>query len=183
MLATKEKAKRGQLAILDNRLITIMSEFQIFAKPQQLYITSDEEIKPGDWYLKPDKTIWQRSKNSNIITIGSRKIIAATDKSLNLTFPSLEWINYFIDQYDKGNVITKVMVDYEPEPIYGNNGSCGEITYQLKLNSDNTINIESIKENWSREEVELLINKHKNDNLDLGGINRLFTVDWIEQNL
>lgn len=49
-----------------------------------LYLFSDEEIKEGDWvYYEDDKIVFQ-CKHSSLIGVGEYKIIATTDKSLNL---------------------------------------------------------------------------------------------------
>jgi hypothetical protein len=75
-------------------------------------------------------------------------------------------------------VITEVMVEYESIGAYANPKYNSD--YQLKINSDNTINIINSKERWSREEVVELLYKHteymlsgKKDTLD----------KWIEENL
>ena len=185
MLSTNEKAQKGQLAILNNRLITIMSEFQIFAKPKHLYITSDEEIKEGDWVMlnyrigkSIDKALpaclqnafhnadfWNAENKTQ--NLGNKPIIATTDTSLRrmgadgivdialgleISYIPESFIKYFIEEYNKGNVITKVMVEYVqvPNSVFI---QVLEAPYiQLKINSDNTINIKPIKNSWNREE-------------------------------
>lgn len=53
---------------------------------QNLYILSDEEIKEGDWFLDNENDIDQyfESKHNKLIHILSKKIIATTDKSLEI---------------------------------------------------------------------------------------------------
>lgn len=119
-----------------------------------------------------------------------KKIIATTDRSLNgrvfvgedkyeeILFPGIceTFIQRYLEEYNGGNIITDVMVEYENVPTYCNDGkpcNCDgspihcinkrngwKVT--LKVNpKDNTINIKRIKDSWSRDEV-----------LDLlGGIN------------
>ena len=141
--------------------------------PYHLYITSDDAIKGGDWYYDD----WTKTISKTNIDIKKCsdyfKIIAATDKSLEIVSkginpvyeklpePSLKWLNYFIDQYDKGSIITKVMVDYEEnyneewddltDDTNQNTHTVKSII--LKLNPDNTINIKSIKNKYSKEEL------------------------------
>lgn len=176
MLSTNEKAQKGQLAILDNRLITIMSEFQIFAKPKHLYITSDEEIKEGDWFIfdRVFKSICRvDSIILNNIETCDKKIIATTDTSLKIkTFyeiegnqeislpqPSQQFIEKYIEEYNKSNVITDVLVEYIDNGEEGWSGSNedGEPIWnekiELKVNpKDNTITIKKVKDSWNREE-------------------------------
>jgi hypothetical protein len=176
---------------------------------QHLYILSDEEIKEGDWFvgfadgsIKPfvmqadESTVeinnWQLNKKGYS---SNKKIIATTDRSLkvfihttmaidmddcyeSLPQPSQSFIEKFVEEYNKGNVITEVMVEYESIGAYANPKYNSD--YQLKINSDNTINIINSKERWSREEVVELLYKHteymlsgKKDTLD----------KWIEENL
>lgn len=151
MLPTNEKAKIGQLAILDNRLITIMSEFQVFAKPQHLYITSDEEIEDGDWYLWYDGNKYSLRKYVNCKNLPGNtsdsgfKIIATTDTSLELPLISQQFIEKYIEEYNKGNVIKEVLVEYEGY-VQSTTWEYDEPEgYRVKINSNNTINIKPIK--------------------------------------
>ena len=141
---------------------------------QHLYITSDEEIKNNDWFYDTRDRIV--SSNSLAQTLFSKKIIATTDNSLEYikheTYPngnttgirnlielpqlSKEFIKIYIEEYNKGNVITKVIVEYEVMHI--STMTSDVKTYPnlnietLKLNPDNTINIKPIKDSWNREE-------------------------------
>lgn len=234
---------------------------------QELYIVSDEEIKEDDWCIYLNRSgskilckckhtkygiVYQKVGNA-IKNYGNKdggitpdkneifKIIATNDKSLNLLQPSSEWINYFIDQDNKGNVIDKVMVEYEElnsthnqisnayldnrcpccneyidqEDFYSHTEHGGKLMAKyfrcnscaseytigynrsrqpiqskitidnsntnkvcLKLNPDNTINIELVKDSWSREEITDLLKRFCND-YDI-----LTSVDyWTKENL
>ena len=200
MLPTNEKAPTHDYLFLykpSNRLVK--NGFV-----QHLYILSDEEIKEGDWFvgfadgsIKPfvkqadESTVeinnWQLNKKGHS---SNKKIIATTDKSIILperfpsfTYlpqPSQSFIEKFVEEYNKGNVITEVMVEWEYNSY--STKTNGELTADLKLkiNPDNTINISMPKDSWSREEVVELLYKHteymlsgKKDTLD----------KWIEENL
>lgn len=201
MLPTNEKAslKLGQNGLLVNNTFGYDSHFT----NQHLYILSDEEIKEEDWFLMNGCIVRQCSlhKGDVLDTIGGlhhesvcKKIIATTDRSLGLVVdqngcpmqayskflpqPSQSFIEYFVEEYNKGNVITEVMVEYESIGAYANPKYNSD--YQLKINLDNTINISMPKERWSREEVVELLYKHteymlsgKKDTLD----------KWIKENL
>lgn len=170
-------------------------------KVHHLYITSDEEIKEGDWFInrqymieedKEEYAIWRCgdiTPNSN-----PKKIIATTDtnllkdyseQSLNdfacLPQPSQEFILQYIEEYNKGNVISDVEVEYDKATYdkWLENGA-SPVFDILKVNPDNTINIKPIKNSWSREEVIEVINKFSYENCDDAYRNN---DKWIEENL
>ena len=61
--------------ILNSRLLS-----PILYKTQNIYITSDEEIKEGDWFLHPFNTL--HKAGGNLIDKDFRKIILTTDQDL-----------------------------------------------------------------------------------------------------
>lgn len=181
---------------------------------QHLYIISDDEIKEGDW--KYDFKLNIIIKHGSYID-GCKKIIATTDTSLkifagkgdicdlyyNLPQPSQQFIEKYIESYNKGNIITDVLIEYESKC----NG-CGAYpaknmnycTYPigehdrtlsnfLKINpKDNTITIKKLKNSWNREELEVLFKKHENDVIKYingSGPTALpsFNDSWIKENL
>lgn len=185
-------------------------------KTQHLYFLSDEEIKVGDWFLTDDRFCdidnfgnpqWvllhcDKIENGWIFSHErtgegfnpdwSKTIIATTNKSLELPEPSPEFIDKFIREYNKGNVIQNVMVEYdaynrsttweydEPEII------------ELKVDKNNYITITREKESWNREEVIILCRKIQDETAkykrschygpNLRELNE-WTDNWIEQNL
>jgi hypothetical protein len=118
----------------DNHLIDVFSgvfskENKYYGKNQHLYILSNEKIEKGDWfYDSRDKIL---SNNPLAITHFSKKVIVTTDSSLKVYYDlvgknglsqlrqkSLQeipqsFIEYFINEYNKGNVIKKVLVEVE----------------------------------------------------------------------
>ena len=163
MLSTNEKAKMW-LNKFSNQLHidTVEKENHENAINQHFYFLSDEEINGCDWYYYPaTNTIRKAIKNSlgrlPKIVHDSKKIIATTDKSLTkivhvfdflsqesgeievpaLPKPSQEFIEKFVEEYNKGNVVTEVMVAYDHFKTAGE----GVVT-RLQVNQlDNTINI------------------------------------------
>lgn len=177
--------------------------------PQHLYIISNDEIKEGDW-VTDGTEIWKAEKGySNQERI--KKIIATTDTSLKTTiapyiFPeggvcaskdfylpqlSQQFIKKFIEEYNKGNIITDVLVEYKtlysPDNIHwcsqlNNNWEQGCSKIILNINQDNTINIQLPKNSWNREEVIELCNKAANLMVEkLGQVS--LPNWWIEKNL
>ena len=204
MLPTNEKAEigfltqkgkeRGHLVHFDRPMPNILD-----SENQHLYILSDEEIKEGDYHVairivktNGDKAIafTDQEQLDAIAEIGgAKKIIATTDKSIILperfpsfTYlpqPSQSFIDKFVEEYNKGNVITEVMVEYKSIGAYANPKYDSD--YQLKINPDNTINISMPKDSWSREEVVELIQKYSKECTGWSW----FETDekWIEENL
>ena len=143
---------------------------------QHLYITTDEEIKEGDWYIDDanqvrqavtsDLEYWETRKEY-------KKIIATTDKSLIIetwydsidlgkqpryvNLPSIQ--QSFIEAYCK-NPVDKVMIEYTlPDKIknaliMGNLSRAQDSDYILKVDSHNEIIISVIEERlYDRDEM------------------------------
>lgn len=165
---------------------------------QYLYIISDDEIKAGDWYYAIDTKVMGKARENDVNGVFKgqykhtyKKIVATTDSSLSVQInkpekisnrifeqlPSIpqSFIDRFVSEYNKGNKIEEVMVEYEHvDTEFVGYALSGDI---LKLNPDNTINIKSIKDSWTREEVITIINQtfYLDSRLDLE--------EWIESNL
>jgi hypothetical protein len=103
-------------------------------KRQHMYILSADEIKEGDWVLcldeidHPSECVFQHTNGSTCTAC--KKIIATTDSSLFLiiknvgireqdsmevSLPSISqsFIDKYVREYNKGNIITDVMIEYE----------------------------------------------------------------------
>ena len=179
-----------------------------------LYIILDDEIKEDDWYY--DNVVLQiRQWKSFMIynKLQHKKIIATTDSSLwrpshkyasdviLLPQPSQQFIEKYIEEYNKGNVITDVLVEYElisNEEYFGNTVSPDDdVPYfdeKLKSNpKDDTITIKKVKDSYTREEH---ISNIKKFSLELGSKIHCFLKEdgtlsisiqdvnkWIEENL
>lgn len=168
---------------------------------QHLYFLSDDEIKERDWYLeydvhgnvisKPKKADYNLTNEWKLKPYSSycKKIVLSTDKSLGLSEPSQEWIEYFVSEYNKGNIITEVIVEYEylvelehynDDGLHINyteiNSKNEFVKYHtvkikdklvfennyrhLKVNPDNTINIKPVEETWNDIINKLPLPKH-----------------------
>jgi len=137
-----------------------------------LYAISNEKPVVGDWIIEyqPRNSQGEVHRIDNEWTLApdiQRKIIASTDSSLNLPIISREFIDLFIERYNANTPIIKVMVEYEEYmtegwiPTYNNPDNnnlerSAELDIRPKL-TDNAINIKSIKDSWTREEVEELL--------------------------
>jgi len=108
----------------------------------------------------------------------------------NLPQPSQSFIEKYVDEYNKGNVITEVMVEYE-EGKYNLDelrerhlkGLPHSYDYcNLKISKDNTITIRKVKDSWSRDEVVKIINKISEE-IDFESATQETIDKWIEENL
>ena len=187
-----------------------------------LYIISDDEIKLFDWvYNNKENIVEQITSKTQLIFVLEenkenqtfKKIIATTDTSLEiknelwsayqgryeadkLPQPSQQFIEKYIEEYNKGNIITDVLVEYElisNEEYFGNTfNPDDDVPYfdeNLKINpKDNTITIKKVKDSYSREEVIGFGNKVKEyckDGWKSDSLHRVFFEwdKWIEENL
>ena len=224
MLPTNKPSKLGDLATYQGKSLAKVIKEGVNLKNTtvqfwNLYIISDDEIKEGDWCYdkRPDENgdlvdIVYQVKNIEfeLRTSTEKKIIATTDTSLYthqketvslpervfyLPQPSQQFIQKFVEEYNKGNVITDVLVEYENKfdgkeyvdelDAYGYD----KIKSILKINhKDNNIIIKIAKDSWSREEVIEFGNKVKEyckNGWKLDSLHRVFFEwdKWIEENL
>ena len=127
-----------------------------------LYITSNEEIKEGDWFIIDNKIhqcighynhyICINKKGDSILPISCKKIISSTDESLGLPKPSDSFISKYIEEYNKGNIISDVLVEYEGKRKWMQEhiDTTSYIDYNLKVDSNNTITIKKVKDSYSK---------------------------------
>lgn len=123
---------------------------------QHLYFTTDEKIVEGDWCI--DLISIQLGGQPRLVKASREfardtpagedafKIVASTDKSLSLPQPS----QAFVEKYVELGGIDEVDIELKSSDLDYFFGD-------LKVDSHNTITIHSIKNNWSREEVEKLL--------------------------
>lgn len=182
---------------------------------QHLYFLSDETIKEGDFFIDTITNALLQHKAGNELRVNDKKVIATTDSSLksdipklgrgehsdfahypSLPQPSQAFMDVFVREYNKGNIITEVMVEYETiedttkDYIIGKGQPAINI---LKINpKDNTITIKKVKDSWTREELPIEIIKdmisycEKMQVYDkLGSYNDFYYKGkkWIEENL
>lgn len=159
----------------------------------------------GKSKLKGFEHYYKDVNNIIIDTTQCKKIIATTNETLfthqkespslpervfYLPRPSQGFIEVFVREYNKGNVITNVMVEYEEYAI-GNYGlSDGEpaIDIRLKVDKDNYITIKKVKDSYSREEVIAFAKKYAEVVWNIRHNNGSAFFDnlenkWIEENL
>jgi len=140
-------------------------------KPQHLYFISNDEIKEGDWCfdISIEKIFQAKEGHLKIIKVakhigvGVRKVVASTDKSLEISstgytedrartfYSKLPIIpQSFIEKFGESNgKIENVMLEYKCDWCYPNDGSisCKNILYKgnegcikvLEVNRNNEV--------------------------------------------
>lgn len=196
MLPTNQRASICK-GITTNRLYLYNNGYNLQINCQHLYFLSDEKIKEGDWYLtfQNGSVIGEPRKceDSSYDFTNCKKIIATTDESLNLPQPSQSFLQKYVKEYNKGNIITKVMVEYEMmyRDMTGEHKALmltGTEYSKLKINSiDNTITIRPIKTSWTREEVIEFAKKYakmvQEKPIQMNAYKPIHNMKWIEENL
>ena len=113
-----------------------------------------------------------------------KKIIATTDKSIAIEHstlsipqrkglvndypvekiiipsPSPEFVQAYIKAYNAGTLITEVMVEYEEYAVgnYGMSDGEPDTDIRLKIDRYNHITITHVKDSWTREELDVILN-------------------------
>lgn len=184
--------KIGELKYL-HRMLTDLE----YWRPQHLYILSDEEIKKGDWFVKP---VYKGGIKIGYVILQAdssyfggygydwedcHKIIATTDTELHynkvveedmhMYKESLPHIpQHIIEAYVK-KPFDKVLVEYEEwTTMYR-----GMANYKLKLNQDETLAVSLVEEKMYSKE-EKMYSKEELLGLTMGNSN---IIDWINENL
>lgn len=151
-----------------------------FAVQQDLYITSDEKIESGDWYIYNRQYLRQNNENvdfeTELLNVHNKKVISTTNRKLKMPIPesldmypmsysqkslpniSIDFINKYIYEYNKGIQIKNILVEYEnnqscslyPEKCCGNPLDCtsdGEnVNIQnVLVSSDNIISVKLLE--------------------------------------
>lgn len=104
---------------------------------------------------------------------------------ISLPQPSKQFIEKYIEEYNKGNVITDIFVEYKQGEWFteiDDDGGNSTFDYVLKVSPDNTVTIatKKQKDSWSRDEViefaKLAIQINSGKSISTG-------FKWIEENL
>lgn len=222
MLATNSKESSAILlgvtkyhSVLTKSVLHDTNDWMVHGKGQHLYFLSDDEIKEDDSYLNTssNRLIAQATKDDEKYfknyPHNCKKIIATTDESLRISYkennhqplssnnytlprPSDSFIKKYIEEYNAGRQITKVLVEYEDKGkvIWEEYGGMVDSTWIaniiLKVNPDNTITITKLKDSYSREEViELLYDALTSNGPGLWNVgwDSEDANNWIKENL
>jgi len=157
-----------------------------------LYITSNEKIKEDDWHINALGEIAQFIKGTTIRS-DYPKIIASTDKALNLPTIPKSYIEYFIEEWNKSNKIEEIELEMEEDfDLIGNEAI--SLGVELKLQNNEVVpvykldspiwnmNISNSNNQimYSEKEIRKLLLKLSQDICNYG---QYLTLDqWFEQN-
>lgn len=170
MLSTNQKASKGQIYGLDG--LHISNGEYCGEITQHLHIISEtEKIKEGDYTIFLGivrKVLIKKSLATSAVLEGCglifdinklSKIIASTDPSFNLPTLSDSFISKYIKEYNSGNIIEDVLIEYE-QNIY----NCLTNQIILKINpKDNYITIRKVKDSWNYDEMKAAYSLGRSD--------------------
>ena len=143
-----DKEEKGKLIFADSNIRTP-------TQLQNLYIILDKKPDNGDYYIIDGISEVLKNNGLKFIDDNCKKIIATTDKTLSQTNrteipqPSQQFIQKYIEEYNRGNIITDVLVEYElisnEEYFLNTINPDDDVPYfdeNLKINpKDNSLNI------------------------------------------
>lgn len=142
---------------------------------KHLYVVSDDVVKVGDWCLWKSEII----KAGKSLVHGAQKVIATTNTDLKI-YKGIEDISYlpmfenlplipdsfiesFVKQYNNKNLIKDIYVEYTAVPTEYDNPLTNPMglhivdsIYEVKIDADNQIEINLLKDSWNIEEVKQL---------------------------
>lgn len=129
-----------------------------FTQHFHLYIINDDVIKEG-WIIGLDDKphyVTESGKYPKVILVTTNKELGFGDGTgyfEHLPQIPQSFIEQYITEYNKGNIISDVLVECYPKEWCELN----ELLNPIKINQDNNINIKTVKDSFSREEVESLL--------------------------
>jgi hypothetical protein len=184
------------LYILSNEEIMVGDWYYTSLEHDNPFIRQCKVIDKSKEYWLDNNLKYQGELKSNY---GSYKIIATTNPSVGIfdennhqlyyyPSPSKSFIQKYVDEYNKVNIITEVLVEYNTsdENMDGYVSMFGgkEIGDTLKINSkENTITIKRIKVSYSREEVIELCRKAFNAEINGLPHSTIIFNNWVKENL
>ena len=158
-----------------NKLILGGLEYSIIENRQHIYITNDEEIKEGDWYIHKQIN-YLRVSNSTAIPMDAKKIILTTDLELikdGVQAIDNEFLEWFIKNPSCEEVkVNKIYNDYGETDIF--DLVCTPHFFKYKITIPQEEAAEYILINYFDEEFVELFNSL---NISLGLINKYQLLD------
>ena len=204
-IISDDEIKEGDWCIGNNKIHS--------KSPDNFFIAQCTSVVNGWIYLKghegegnnPDyteKIIATTDNNLSLrCTCGADKIVPTglcsnCGKFINTIIPqpSQSFIEKYITEYNKGNIISNVMVDYEEhfeedttKSYVRGLGQPAIKIEQLRVDKNNCVTITKVKDSWSKEEIKEFLPKAMKYACDqrshLDHMFDLYAEDWIEENL
>lgn len=132
--------------------------------PQHIYIVSNETITENDWWYNVNNKLFGNAKKCHNLINNEhhKKIIATTNPDLlNVPPISLSFVEFYIEQFNKGNIIEYINVEYNTnqKSIYDGWDQIDNIytpeVLTLNLDNDGYIVTHYINtpHKWNKEEI------------------------------
>ena len=159
-IISDDKIKVGDWVMIkdDNSIFKSKSNYSTEWKDRCKIIATTDTSLLIDTYINQGDTV----KGDLIIKRGSDYTTELKGR-INLPQPSQQFIEKFVEEYNKGNVITDVLVEYTFNDFKFMATLCTtkEKEYILKINpKDNTITIKKLKEVYTKEELCQVLEKY-----------------------
>ena len=164
-------------------------------------LTTINKIVKVEYNLQADVLVAYKNNHKKIIVTTDKSLVVKYDEkfkditinnnSLNKSLPQIpqSFIEQYITEYNQGKMIIDVFVEYIDycNKLICNNALCEhgciETDIKLKVNpKDNTINIRTVKDSFSREEVKQLLYSFR-DEIEDQQCSDARINNFIEQNL
>jgi hypothetical protein len=126
LLLDSDKPHKGNLGLMQEKGSKFLFNYDnTYCKlkedtyfPKHLIVISDEEIKSnnyiGDWcYSKTLNKILMSTSNIEAGNNEYYKVIASTNPDLKLPLIPESYISHFIEEYNKGNILTEIKLEVE----------------------------------------------------------------------
>lgn len=182
----KEQSEHSNVLVVARYDDDFRKNYEVYNSliPQHLHFLSNEKFKEGDYVYHNSGYVSKvlgfnmdavKLEDAQRWTKDCKKIISSTDSSLiifqgaGINFPipspSDSFVQKFISEYNKGNIIKRVLVEYgnfrinNPDYPFKSNREFDD-NYLIKINSnDNTITIIKDKTTYTQEEVDRLLDR------------------------
>lgn len=180
-------------------ILKLLSKADGRDKPQHLYIISDEKIKVGDWTVDYDCGF----SHGRLTTIDNelelkryaenpkfniKKVIATTDpkcktRTLGVRSPSVpipQIPKSFVKDYEI-NPVEEIELEHEHYSLGGEDESKAIVINKLKI-VENKVVVASVKDSYSREEVEDIVLRYRAYTWK-EGVRLIDCENWLKENL
>lgn len=167
-ILSDEEIKEGDY-IYENNLNLETSIYQIYRRSNRLCFFRFRNVPI--WLDKKQHTAKKIIATTDSNLWSKERVDSSTHLNAPLPQPSQAFVEKYITEYNKGNIIEDVLVEYEclmshklvEIDLSNTNKEVKDLSEsrcvedRLKISSGNTISIKKVKDSWSKEEVEQLL--------------------------
>lgn len=151
----KDKLKLSTI-VPDDKLDIIIQHYHL------VILDSNREYKKGDLIFSNERMLeWGKVYEATCnyhpnYTFFCPTVISSTNKYLELPLPSQSFIEKYVEMYNKDKQIGEVMVELNTQPLPEDEL---QLDFCLKVDKYYTITTRKIKDSWTDEEVDVLLQR------------------------